>query len=113
MNAKSPEQDAHVLLPDSVVGSIPALYATEHEADPVAHVKLFTPDAGWAWFITEFDPPTRTCFGLVRGLETELGYFHLDEIEQVRGGLNLPVERDLYFQPTRLSEILRDLSLER
>lgn len=36
-------------------------------------------------------------FGYVIGLEAELGYFSLSELEQIRGALGLPVERDLYF----------------
>ncbi|CCF85383.1 hypothetical protein NITHO_490006 [Nitrolancea hollandica Lb] len=44
-------------------------------------------------------------FGYVQGLEAELGYFSLSELEQLRGALRLPVERDLYFEPCRLSAI--------
>ena len=44
-------------------------------------------------------------FGLVSGLDVELGYFSLSELKSVRGKFGLPVERDLYFQPTRLSEV--------
>ena len=36
-------------------------------------------------------------FGLVDGHEKELGYFTLSELKQVRGGLRLPIERDMYF----------------
>ena len=63
------------LLPDELARTIPRLYATENEPDPIVHVKLFTPDSGWTWFITEFDPEDRRCFGLVYGHERELGYF--------------------------------------
>jgi hypothetical protein len=42
---------------------------------------------------------------LVDGFERELGYFSLDELEQLRGPLGLPVERDLYWKPTLLSEL--------
>ena len=38
-------------------------------------------------------------FGLAIGLEIELGYWSLAELEQVRGPLGLPIERDLYFEP--------------
>ena len=48
--------DAHDLLPDDLVATIPRLYATERDPDPLARVKLFTPDSSWTWFITEFDP---------------------------------------------------------
>ncbi len=42
-------------------------------------------------------------FGLVVGFEEELGYFRLSELTQAHGPLGLPIERDLHFQPTRLS----------
>jgi Protein of unknown function (DUF2958) len=45
----------------------------------------------------------RLCFGLVDGHERELGYFSLDELEDVRGSMGLRVERDLYFTPCPLS----------
>ena len=44
--------------------------------------------------------------GLQRvGHEVELGYFLLSDIACARGGLGLPVERDLFFQPKPLSEV--------
>lgn len=45
----------------------------------------------------------RLFFGLVIGHEPELGYFSVDELEQVRGRLGLPIERDLHFTPAPLS----------
>jgi Protein of unknown function (DUF2958) len=44
-------------------------------------------------------------FCLVIGFEQELGYFSLSELQAARGPLALPVERDLHFQPTRLSVV--------
>lgn len=93
------------LLPKSIEKQLPELYATERNPDPIAYVKFFTPDSGWTWYATEYDPETRTFFGLVSGFEVELGYFTLDELKSVRGSLGLPVERDLYWKPRRLSEI--------
>ena len=66
-------------------------------------MKFFTPDSSWTWYVTEFDPAERRCFGLVIGHERELGYFSLAELESVRGPLGLPIERDLDFTPTPLS----------
>ncbi len=63
-------------------------------------VKLFTPDAGCTWLLTELDPDDPDiAFGLCDlGLgHPELGSVSLSELEAVRGRLNLPVERDLYF----------------
>jgi hypothetical protein len=92
------------LLPDSIARQIPPLYATENVSDPVAHVKFFTPDSSWTWFVTEYSPEQRLCFGLVLGLERELGYFSLDELEEIRGPLGLPIERDLHWQARPLSK---------
>lgn len=94
------------LIPDDLITAIPDLYSTEDEKDPICHIKLFTPDANWTWYITELSVNDGdTCFGYVVGLESELGYFSLSEIEAVRGRLGLPVERDLGFTSTKLSEV--------
>ena len=98
------QADAHDLIPDSLREKLPPLYATQNEPDPIAQVKLFTPDSSWTWYVTEYDPADRLCFGLVVGHERELGYFSLDELLSLRGPLRLPVERDLYWQPTPLSK---------
>ena len=75
------------------------------DKDAKAVVKYFTPDADWTWYATEYDPESRLFFGLVDGFEKELGYFSLDELEQLRGPFGLPVERDLYWKPTPVSEL--------
>ena len=92
------------LLPKKVLELLPSLGSTEGQKDPKAVVKFFTPDSSWTWFGIEYDG-TDQFFGLVDGFERELGYFSLKELLSVRGHLNLPVERDLYFEPTPLSEI--------
>ncbi len=67
-------------------------------------VKLFTPDAGCTWLLTEIDPEDPDiAFGLCDlGMGfPELGSVSLSELESVRGRLGLPVERDLHFMPTK------------
>lgn len=63
-------------------------------------VKLFTPDAGATWLLTELDPESNVAFGLCDlGLGCpELGYVSLKELAAVRGHLGLPIERDLFFE---------------
>ncbi len=68
--------------------------------DPPPVVKLFTPDAGATWLLTEIDPNDEDhAFGLCDlGLGfPELGYVSLAELMTVRGRLGLPVERELHF----------------
>lgn len=64
-------------------------------------VKLFTPDAGCTWLLTEIDPEeTDLAFGLCDlGLGfPELGYVSITELLSIRGRFGLPVERDLHFE---------------
>ena len=94
------------LIPNEIAMQIPALYKTETETDPIAYVRLLTPDSCWTWYVFELDPAERLCFGWVEGLDNEWGYFSLEELAEVCGPLGLPIERDLYFKPTPRSILL-------
>lgn len=90
--------------------ALPALYSSDDTPldDKVVAVKFFTPDANWTWYAAEADDQPDgdvLFFGLVDGLEKEWGYFSLRELETVRGALGLPVERDLYFTPTKAGSL--------
>jgi DUF2958 family protein len=112
------------LLTQELLRRIPPLYSSETEPDPLVVCKFFTPDAHWTWYVIEggtympdnpgshdpltaYDPERHDIlfFGYVVGDFPELGYFRLTELEGVRGVLRLPVERDRYFMPRRLSEL--------
>jgi len=94
------------LLPDEIREKLPKLYSGEKQGlDALAQVKFFTPDAGWTWYGSEYDG-TDIFFGLVIGHEIELGYFSLSELRGVQGSLGLPIERDLYFEPTSLKDLM-------
>lgn len=94
------------LIPNTLLCDIPDLYETEGMRDPICHVKLFTPDSNWTWYIIELSKADAvTCFGYVQGLESELGYFSLEELESIRGPLGLAIERDMSFEPTLFSKI--------
>jgi hypothetical protein len=96
------------LLTQEIRKRLPPLRATEHQEDPIARVKFFTPWTYWTWYATEFDGEDEF-FGLVRGHEIEMGYFSLRELESIRGPFGLRIERDLYFKPTPLSKIRAEL----
>ncbi len=95
------------LLPKELREQLPPLYSQEHVDDPLAVCKFFTPDSNWTWYAYEFDGQD-LFFGLVYGFETEFGYFSLSELEQARGPLGLPIERDLHFTPKKLSEVRKE-----
>ncbi len=105
----------HKLMTKELGDRIPVIGANENVGDydaVVAPAKLFSPYNGWRWYITEWDPETGLCFGLVEGFEIELGYFDLTELSEVTVFSSVPaVERDLYWEPTTLGEIKRRSSL--
>ncbi len=107
------------LLDQETRATLPELYSNEEKGlDALAQVKFFLPGSGWTWYASEGSPVDEdgyydtdkekvdfVFFGLVDGLELELGYFSLSELESVRSRLGLPVERDLYFEPKTLREL--------
>ena len=97
------------LMPKEVVATVPPLYATEEEADPVARVKLFSCISGWTWYVTEYDLETGEAFGFVEGFADEWGYFSIPEFEALNRshGFNV-VERDESFEPAPVRKVRRE-----
>lgn len=108
------------LLDEESQSKLPPLYSNEKEGlNALAQVKFFSPDSGWTWYASEGSPVDEDgyydtdkekvdylFFGLVAGIEVELGYFSLSELERVTGGLGLPIERDLHYKPKTLQELV-------
>lgn len=96
------------LIPKGVAATVPPLYATEDEGDPIACVKLFSCVSGWTWYVTECDPTTGEAFGFVEGFSDEWGYFDVRDLEALNRakGYNV-VERDEHFEPAPVSRVRR------
>ena len=106
------------LLTKEIRKKLPPLYSQEDKGgQAIVYAKFFTPSAQWTWYVLEgesvLDAAGREIdyrfFGLVDGHERELGYFMLSELEGVRGPFGLPIERDLYWQPKKLAEIVPEM----
>lgn len=93
------------LLTKENLKALPPLFSGESNPNTRAIVKFFTPDANWTWYASEFDGKD-TFFGLVIGHEPELGYFSLAELQEIRGAMGLPIERDRWFSPKPLKELM-------
>lgn len=101
-----PSPTGENLLDQASREKLPPLYANEEKGlEAQAQVKFFTPDSNWTWYASEFDGED-IFFGLVSGFEVELGYFSLKELKEVTGPLGLQIERDLYFEPKTLKELM-------
>ena len=97
------------LLTMAIRASLPFIGGQDGAVNPIAHVKFFTPDGAWTWYATEGSPVDADFifFGYVIDIVPAWGYFRLSELESIRGHLNLPVERDLWFQPTHMAQVLK------
>lgn len=94
------------LLPKKILNALPSLGKTQNQKDPIAQVKFFYPDFDWTWYGIEFDGED-IFYGYVEGFEGEYGNFSLSELMSNRGKMGLEIERDMWFDPTPMSEIVK------
>ena len=99
----------HKMITEELRKELPDLYSQDGKGyDAVAVVHYFSPYTGGDWYGPEFDGED-TFFGLVRGFETELGYFSLRELSETMvslGSTKVPaIERDLHWTPRPLREL--------
>jgi hypothetical protein len=102
------------LLTAELRAQFPALYAQEGNEDPFVHIKFFTPDSNWTWFVTEGsqEEDDFIFFGYVKSDFPEWGYISLNEMQSARGPTGLPIERDLHFKPDVWSEVKKRERIE-
>lgn len=118
MNTKKKGGGLMQLLTKELRKKIPALYSQENEIDPMCYVKFFDPVGSWTWYVTEGEQRGEDFlfFGFVIGFDAELGYFTLNQLETAKSGATglqaMPIERDLYFNPCRLSKVKEQHNLE-
>jgi hypothetical protein len=74
--------------------------------DPVVVAKFFNPTGAGTWYATEYDPEGRLFFGYAEIFEGEWGYFSLDELESFKGPVGIGIERDLWWEEKRFSEVI-------
>lgn len=93
------------LLTKAIIKRLPLIYKADD--DTVVAVRLFAPWSNYTWYIWEYDPENRLGFGLTVGLEKELGYVDFSELEAIVGPAGLKIERDLYYKPETVPELLK------
>jgi len=100
------------LLTEHIKQALPDLYTTEDVPTDEKRIvcKFFNPCGPGTWYVVEGSEDSDgdwTFFGLVDLLEREWGYFSLSELEDLRIGLGLGIERDIHwdegFQAGRLN----------
>ena len=96
------------LMTKEIERKLPSLRSTENlkpeQVDVV--VKFFTPWSDWTWYAVEYNPDCKLFYGLVDGFDKEVGYWGLEELEEIKGPFGLKIERDRYFDPVPLRELM-------
>ena len=74
------------LMPYEILDNVPKLYGQEDTPllDQVVHSAYVIPlRSNWTWYLTEYGEASGDAFGLVAGIEPELGYFNLNELKSL------------------------------
>lgn len=94
------------LMTKTLAKTIPALYEQDGKGDDAIVYAHWMSLTGWHWYCTELDPKTGECFGLVKGLFDELGYWNLEQFEEANRKYGFQIiERDLYWTPCKLGDV--------
>jgi hypothetical protein len=102
------------LLTKALLAALPKLYSAENVPldEKVAVVKIFDPCGRGTWYVFEGEEQEGDVifFGYVvspLGPDCdEMGNFSLQELEAVKNRFHLPLERDIYWKPTKMAEVL-------
>lgn len=99
-----------MMITQEIENTIPALYATDGQADNVRKVavKFFAPWSNWTWYVFEGEKLAGDdweFFGLVDGDVKEFGYFTLSQLTEIRGPAGLGIERDRHFENKTVADI--------
>lgn len=93
------------LLPEEIAREIPRLRSQQKSGeDAIAHVRLVASWMKWSWFVSEYEPKLRVCFGVVINFDRRLDYFSLDKLEDYQSRRGLRIERDPEFTPRPLKD---------
>jgi hypothetical protein len=90
------------LMTEELKKDLPKLYDTEDTKieDKIVYIRYYEINSGWEWYLMEYNPNEKLCFGIVYGHEEELGYFSLNEMEQID-----TIILDEKFKPIKFSEL--------
>lgn len=75
----------------------------------IAAIKYFNPGGAGTWWISEYDPESDAFFGIAKILEVEYGHISRKELRETRvPPFGVWIERDYYWTPKPLEEIMRE-----
>ena len=72
--------------------------------------KFFDPMGSWTWYLMNLADDKDYAWGIVDGFEVEMGSFSMKELASIQLPLGLGIERDMYFEPVKASELWEELT---
>ena len=102
------------LLTKALLKKLPKLYSNENvpPEEQVAVLKIFDPTGRYMFYVTEGEERENDVLLYGYAISPlgpdcdEWGYASLNELQAVKGRLGLGLERDIYFSPTKISELI-------
>ena len=72
--------------------------------------KFFDPMGSWTWYLMNLADDGDYAWGIVKGHEVEAGSFSISELQQIKRLFGLGIERDMYFEPMKASDVFDKLN---
>ena len=109
VNPRTGQQFERFWLPDSLKEELIAEFKRpEGQKTGIAAIKYFNPAGVGTWWISEYDPEWDAFFGIAKIHVAEYGYISRKELRETRLRMGLWIERDYYWTPKPLTEIMRE-----
>lgn len=99
------------LLTQKITEKAAEQYPKGSDMDQLVVAKFFNPLNSWTWYLMNLDPEDHGyAWGIVKGFEVEVGSFDMNELQNMKVGLGLGIERDINFRPMPAREVLKKLN---
>ena len=98
------------LLTNKIVEQATKQYDKGSDMEQMVVAKYFNPVGSWTWYLMNMADNGDYCWGIVNGHALEMGSFSIKELEDLQLPFGLGIERDLYFEPVKASELWKELN---
>ena len=98
------------LLTKSITEKATKQYDRGSDMEQMVVAKFFNPVGSWTWYLMNMAENGDYCWGIVDGHAVEMGSFSIKELEDLQLPLGMKIERDLYFEPVKASELWKELT---
>ena len=86
-------------------------YDEGSDMEQMVVAKYFNPTGNGTWYLMNMDKDEDYCWGIVDMFAIEMGSFSMKELQSIKlPPLGLGIERDLYFEPVKASELWKELN---